>query len=108
MWKTIAGFGAYHYKYESGREGDAPAAGFAARNAATTVYLLDGVDAHAEALERLGPHTAGVGCLYIKHLDDIDIDVLESVVARSYAALTAGTFTDRARTNAVRRPPASA
>ena len=96
MWKAIVGFGTYHYKYESGREGDAPAAGFAARKAATTVYLLDGVAAHAEQLQRLGPHTTGVGCVYIKRLDDIDLDVLESVVARSYAALTAGVFTNRA------------
>jgi hypothetical protein len=96
MWKTIVGFGAYHYKYASGREGDAPAAGFAARKAATTVYLLDGVDVHAELLERLGPHTTGVGCLYIKRLDDIDLEGLEAVVARSYKRLTAGVFTNRA------------
>ena len=102
MWKNIVGFGAYHYKYASGREGDAPAAGFAARKAATTVYLLDGVDAHAESLERLGPHTTGVACVYIKRLDDIDLSVLEAVVARSYATLTAGTFTNRARDDAGR------
>ena len=97
MWKGIVGFGAYHYKYASGREGDAPAAGFAARKAATTVYILDGVDAHAELLDRLGPHTTGVGCVYVKRLDDVDVDALESLVARSYAALTEGTFTNRAR-----------
>lgn len=90
MWKSIVGFGSYHYKYASGREGDAPAAGFAARKAATTVYLLDGVDAHAQGLARLGPHTTGVGCVYIKRLDDVDLDVLETVVAGSYAAVTAG------------------
>lgn len=97
MWKGIVGFGSYHYKYASGREGDAPAAGFAARKAATTVYVLDGVDAHAELLERLGPHTTGVGCVYVKRLDDVDLDVLEALVAGSYRALTAGTFTNRAR-----------
>ena len=96
MWKGIVGFGSYHYKYASGREGDAPAAGFAARKAATTVYVLDGVDAHAGLLERLGRHTTGVGCVYIKRLDDVDLDVLESVIAASYATLTAGTFTNRA------------
>ena len=64
MWGSIVGFGQYHYKYESGREGDAPAAGFAARKAATTVYVGDGVDAHAELLDRLGPHTTGVACIY--------------------------------------------
>jgi hypothetical protein len=96
MWGTIVGFGSYHYKYASGREGDAPAAGFAARKAATTVYVLDGVDVYAEQLEQLGPHTTGVGCVYIKRLDDVDLGVLESVVGRSYAALTAGVFTNRA------------
>jgi hypothetical protein len=90
MWGTIVGFGSYHYKYASGREGDAPAAGFAARKAATTVYVLDGVDVYAEALEQLGPHTTGVGCVYIKRLDDVDLDVLETVVAGSYAAVISG------------------
>ena len=97
MWGTIVGFGSYHYKYESGREGDAPPAGFAARKSATTVYLLDGVAAHPDLLGRLGPHTTGVGCLYIKRLEDVDVDVLESVVARSYEALTSGTYGGRAR-----------
>ena len=54
MWGTIVGFGQYHYRYASGREGDTAAAAFAARKAATTVYLVDGVGAHTEALERLG------------------------------------------------------
>lgn len=93
---TIVGFGTYHYRYASGREGDAVAAGFAPRKAATTIYLLDGVAAHAELLERLGPHTTGVGCLYVKDLEAVDRSVLEEVVRRSYAALTAGTFTNRA------------
>ena len=92
------GYGQYHYKYASGREGDAAAAGFAARREATTVYLMDGIKAHAKALERLGPHTTGVGCLYVKDLDQIDLDVLEGIVAKSYATLTAGTaFGNRAR-----------
>ncbi|TCC15503.1 DUF1801 domain-containing protein [Kribbella sindirgiensis] len=97
MWATVVGFGEYHYKYASGREGDAPAAGFAARSAATTVYLNDGVGAHSDLLEKLGPHTTGVGCVYIKNLDDIDLDVLETVVRRSYQTLTAGIYTNRAR-----------
>ncbi|HET6666637.1 MAG TPA: DUF1801 domain-containing protein, partial [Intrasporangium sp.] len=61
MWATIVGFGRYHYRYASGREGDAPAAGFAPRKAATTVYVMDGVDAYSDLLDRLGPHTTGVG-----------------------------------------------
>ncbi|WP_327635943.1 DUF1801 domain-containing protein [Kribbella sp. NBC_00482] len=97
MWATVVGFGEYHYKYASGREGGAPAAGFAPRGAATTVYLSDGVGAHAELLEKLGPHTTGVGCLYLKKLDDIDLEVLETVVRRSYQSLTTGNYPHRAR-----------
>lgn len=81
----------YHYRYASGREGDAPAAGFAARKAASTVYVLDGVGAHADLLETLGPHSTGVGCIYIKDLQKVDLEVLEAIVTRSYATLTSGT-----------------
>lgn len=97
MWGSIVGFGEYHYRYPTGREGDAPAAGFSARKAASTVYLLDGVDGHADLLERLGPHKTGVGCLYVKDLQAVDADVLEAVVSRSYAALTADTSPHRAQ-----------
>ena len=98
MWyRTIVGFGEYHYLYASGREGHAAAAGFAARKAATTIYLSDGVGTHADLLERLGPHTSGVSCLYIKDLEAVDLDVLETIVARSYETLTRDTHTNRAR-----------
>jgi Domain of unknown function (DU1801) len=97
MWGTIVGFGHYHYKYASGHEGDSAAAGFSARKAATTVYVADGVGAHAELLERLGPHTTGVGCIYMKDVSSVDLDVLETIVCKSYAALTSGTYTKRAR-----------
>ncbi|HZW42142.1 MAG TPA: DUF1801 domain-containing protein, partial [Agromyces sp.] len=64
MWgSSIVGFGEYHYQYASGREGDAPAAAFSPRKAASTVYLADGIGAHEQALAGLGPHTTGVGCL---------------------------------------------
>src|SRR5215212_11800425 len=89
---TIIGFGQYHYKYPSGREGDAAAAGFAPRKAATTIYLLDGIGRYGAQLERLGPHTTGVGCLYIKHLGKIDLSVLENIIAESYRTLTDGTY----------------
>jgi hypothetical protein len=96
MWgSTLVGFGTYHYRYATGREGDAGAAGFSPRKTATTVYLPDGVDAHADLLATLGPHTTGVSCLYIKDLDAIDLGVLEEVVRRSYATVTAGTFGTR-------------
>lgn len=97
LWGSIVGFGSYHYKYASGREGDAPAAGFAARKAATSVYLSDGVGAHESDLARLGPHTHGVGCLYLKDLAAVDLDVLERIVRTSFTALTDGTYGLRAR-----------
>ncbi|MFE6254357.1 DUF1801 domain-containing protein [Agromyces sp. NPDC057865] len=87
-YSGIVGFGTYHYHYESGRQGDAPGAGFAPRKPATTIYLNDGVAAHADELEHLGPHTTGVGCLYVKDLEQVDLDALERVVRSSYEALT--------------------
>ena len=97
MWgPTIIGFGEYHYAYASGREGDSCAAGFSPRKAATTVYLPDGTGAHARDLDRLGEHTTSVGCLYLKNLDRVDLDALESIIARSYATVTTGTFGQRA------------
>ena len=96
MWASIVGFGEYHYRYASGREGDAPAAGFAPRKAATTVYVMDGVDGYRDLLDRLGPHTTGVGCIYLKDLEKVDLDALESIVRRSYERLTAGVWPSRA------------
>jgi hypothetical protein len=97
LWGSVIGFGRYHYKYRSGREGDSVAAGFAPRKAATTIYLADGIGRYEQQLTRLGPHTTGVGCLYIKDLDTIDLAVLEAVVAESYRTLTADTYPLRAR-----------
>jgi len=98
MWgRSIVAFGTYHYRYESGREGDAPAAGFAPRKAATTIYLPEGTAAHEKLLGRLGEHTTGVGCLYIKNLDRVDLEVLERIIESSYRTVTAGTFGQRAR-----------
>ena len=97
---TVIGFGQYHYKYESGREGDAPAAGFAPRKAATTIYLMDGISRYEQQLKQLGPHTTGVGCLYIKDLEQIDLSVLEEIITESYRTLTAGTYGQRAREGA--------
>ena len=96
-WGSIVGFGEYHYRYDSGREGDSAAAAFAARKAATTIYVADGVEAHIALLEQLGPHRVGVGCIYINDLTAVDLKVLETIVARSYATLTTGTYTKRAR-----------
>lgn len=93
---SIVGFGEYHYRYASGHEGDAPAASFSPRKAATTVYLADGVGAYEELLARLGPHTTGVGCVYLTNLEHDDLGVLEEIVRRSYQTVTAGTFGQRA------------
>ena len=73
MWgPSIIGFGSYHYKYESGREGDMPLAGFSPRKAATVVYGMSGFSECEALLGKLGKHTTGGGCLYIKKLTDVD------------------------------------
>ena len=95
-YKGIVGFGTYHYRYESGREGDAAPAAFAPRKPATTIYLADGIDAHPEITD-LGPHTTGVGCLYLKDLEQVDVALLEKIVGDAYARLTAGVYGNRAR-----------
>ena len=100
-YSTIIGFGSYHYKYDSGREGDAAAAGFSPRKASTSIYLPDGVGAHTDALARLGRHKTGVGCLYLTNLDKVDLDVLEGILRESYSAVTAGVFASRAKDSAV-------
>jgi hypothetical protein len=97
LWGSIIGFGQYHYKYASGREGDVAAAGFAPRKAATTIYLVDGIGRYEDQLKQLGPHTTGVGCLYIKDLDKVDLSVLEDIVAGSYRTVTKDTYKLRAR-----------
>jgi hypothetical protein len=87
MWgPSIVGFGACHYTYESGREGDMPLAGFSPRNAATVVYGLMAAEDAPSLLAKLGKHTTGKGCVYIKKLADVDRGVLESLVLKSVAA----------------------
>ncbi|WP_241979831.1 DUF1801 domain-containing protein [Cryobacterium glaciale] len=90
MWgSSIIGFGHYHYRYASGVEGDAGAAGFSPRKAAMTVYFPDGTATYARQLERLGPHKTGVVCLYLTDFRKIDLDLLESMITDSYRAMTA-------------------
>lgn len=97
MWNaSIIEFGQYHYKYASGREGNAPAAGFSPRKGSTTIYFPDGVGTYAEPLERLGEHTTGVGCLYIKDLGKVDMAVLEGIIDQSFRTLASGTYEHRA------------
>src|SRR5271168_4610649 len=83
MWgPSIIGFGSYHYRYESGREGDMPLAGFSPRKAAIVLYGLNGFSEAEEWLAKLGKHTGGRGCLYIKKLADVDRKVLETMIAK--------------------------
>jgi hypothetical protein len=85
MWgASIVGFGAYHYRYASGHEGDSALAGFSPRRQALAIYLAAGfADRHRRVLERLGPHQTGKGCLYIKRLDDVDHEALRELIDRS-------------------------
>ena len=84
MWgSSIVGFGSYHYKGASGREGDWMLTGFSPRKQALTVYLNHGFDAHADLLKKLGKHKTSMGCLYIKKLDDVDKKVLKELVTAS-------------------------
>ena len=87
MWgPSIVGFGSYHYKYESGREGDMPLVGFSPRKAATVLYGLMGSGESKELLVKLGKHTTGKGCLYIKKLGDVDQDLLEVLVVKAVSS----------------------
>ena len=84
MWgSSIVGFGSYHYKSKSGREGDWMLTGFSPRKQNLTLYLMGGFDTHKDLLKTLGKFTTSVGCLYIKKLDDVDKKVLKELVAGS-------------------------
>lgn len=86
LWGRIIGFGARHYTYDSGHEGDTMIIGIAPRKRATTLYGVIHYDYGRELLERLGPHDTGKGCLYIKRLDDINLDVLKEMLLNAYQA----------------------
>jgi Domain of unknown function (DU1801) len=87
MWgKGIVGFGSYRMTYADGREADWMALGFAPRKQNLVLYLMDGFDGYQELLARLGKHSTGKACLYVKRLADVDPDVLRELVASSYAA----------------------
>lgn len=81
---SIIGFGKYHYRYESGHEGDAPLAGLSPRKPHLVIYLIGGYEErHASTLAKLGPHKTGKGCLYLKRLEDVDMAVLRELIVRS-------------------------
>lgn len=82
MWgPSIIGFGSYHYRYDSGHEGDMCRLGFSPRKAELVLYILTGEPDEAEKLARLGKHKTGKSCLYIKKLADVDMAVLEEIVS---------------------------
>jgi hypothetical protein len=86
MWgPAIIGFGSYHYKYESGREGDMMRVGFSPRKQNITLYIGLGGDSENPLLAKLGKYTTGKGCLYIKKLADVDKQVLQALIADSFA-----------------------
>ncbi|MEP1033720.1 DUF1801 domain-containing protein [Ekhidna sp.] len=88
MWgDSIVGFGNYHYKYESGREGDWFLAGFSPRKTSMTIYMMAGFEGQDILLEQLGKHKKSVGCLYVKKLADVDIKVLAQMTKKSIEML---------------------
>ena len=95
MWgPSIVGFGSYHYSYETGREGDMPLAGFSPRKAAIVLYVMTGFSDCKRLLAKLGKHTTGKVCLYVKKLADVDQEVLETLVVKSVAAMRARSRND--------------
>ena len=87
MWgSSIVGFGSYHYKYESGREGDICLVGFSSRKGDISLYGLNAAPSHEALIPKLGRHKAGKGCLYIRSLSEIDLKVLEQLVTDAAAA----------------------
>ena len=86
MWGTgIVGFGSYHYKYESGREGDAPIAAFSSRKNAIVLYLINDPAAKEIFLKDLGKHKTGKGCIYLQKCSDVNLNVLEKMIKSSIA-----------------------
>ena len=89
LWgSAIVGFGAFHYRYPTGREGDAPAVAFSPRKAQTVLYLSGGMEQYADLLDRLGPHTTGKACLYVKRVDQADATALREIITLSYRLAT--------------------
>lgn len=88
MWgPSIIGFGAYHYKYASGHEGDAPLVGFSPRKAKISLYFTPSDSQREELLERFGKYTSGKACVYINKVADIDVEVLKELITQSVAFL---------------------
>ena len=85
LWNVgTIGFDTYHYKYDSGREGDSFIIGFYPRKGKITIYLMDGTTRYSELLAKLGKHTITGYCIYIKHLNDVELPILEQIMQRSF------------------------
>ena len=96
MWgPSIVGFGKYHYFYESGREGDMPIIGFSPRKQNITMYLTDGFAQYQGLVKKLGKHSTGKVCLYIKKLADVDKTVLNELITESVKAMKQGNMMHR-------------
>lgn len=90
LWNVgTIGFGAYHYEYDSGREGDAMTIGFYPRKGKITVYMMDGTARYASLLAGLGKHTETGYCVYIKRLSDVDLGILEQILSESWTYIEA-------------------
>ncbi|WP_424942168.1 DUF1801 domain-containing protein [Aliiroseovarius crassostreae] len=88
MWgPSIVGFGRYHYRYKTGREGDFLATGFSPRKSALSLYIMPGYQDYGTLLTRLGKHKTGASCLYINTLADVDLSVLEELIRQGLADL---------------------
>lgn len=86
MWgASIIGFGSYHYRYRSGREGDWPLTGLSPRKQNLTIYIMPGFSRYASLMKKLGKYKTGKSCLYVKTLDDVDRGTLRQLIARSVA-----------------------
>ena len=84
MWgSAIIGFGTYHYKYESGREGDAPLVGFSPRKTEFALYLSSEFDKRDELMKQFGKHKTAKACVYVKKLEDVNVDVLKKMISNS-------------------------
>ncbi len=89
MWgPSIVGYGRYHYRYESGREGDFMKVGFSPRKANMTIYIMPGFKKYESLMAKLGKHKTGKSCLYINKLDEVDLKILAELIKESYSYMT--------------------
>lgn len=89
MWgDSIVGFGNYHYKYATGREGDWFVTGFSPRKQNLTLYIMSGFDEYDDLLKKLGKYKTGKACLYVNKLEDVDVSVMKELIQKSVAHLS--------------------